>query len=218
MNLTFRYKNKDYQFSAITEGSENSKATIILCHGAGAGMKHPFMDTLANGLISHNFRVVRFNFPYMESGRKSPGAPLISMLAIQEIVRYVQRAISTPLFLGGKSYGGRMSSHAVYEKYVDNIEGLVYFGFPLHAPGKPSLKRAEHLKEISSPMLFLQGTKDKLAEVGLINQLEIANPDSKIVFFENADHSFKVRGKDMEETSNRLAVETSEWINQILNP
>lgn len=170
-----------------------SKATIILAHGAGAGMHHPFMVDLANVLCAAGFRAVRFNFPYMEGGRKSPGSPKKNIETWRLLASHIaQQHPQQPVFLAGKSYGGRMASHLMVIDKLENIKGLIYFGFPLHAPGKDSKDRAAHLDEVTAPQLFLHGSKDKLANTVLMSEVVDQLSNGELITLEDADHSFNV--------------------------
>ncbi len=197
---------------------QEMKAFILLAHGAGAGMNHPFMVELAKALSDFNIGSLRYNLPYMEAGKKFPGSPKPSIEGIQSALWHVKAFISNdiPIFLAGKSYGGRMSSHVSQNLKKGDIQGLIYFGFPLHAPGKPDTKRAEHLKDINFPMLFLQGSNDKLAEPKLVNEVTDSLKNTKVIYFEHADHSFK-RAKKISKESliPQLAKETSTWIDTV---
>lgn len=179
----------------ITEAN-SPKGILIIAHGAGAGMHHPFMVDLSNEISALGYHAVRFNFPYMEEGRKSPGSPKKNIETWELVINHIHGLHpDLPIFLSGKSYGGRMASHLLAEKSFDYVKGIIYFGFPLHAPGRDSKDRASHLDQVSVPQLFIQGTKDKLANIDLIQ--EVLNDLSKVelVKIEDADHSFNVPKK-----------------------
>lgn len=179
------------EVSSITQDLPSPKATIILAHGAGAGMLHPFMETLAESLHIGGFRVIRFNFPYMEGGKKSTGSAKHNIEAWRNVFCYTrERYPEEPIFISGKSYGGRMASHLVVETDVIPA-GIIYFGFPLHTPGKDSKDRAMHLIKIEVPQLFLQGTHDKLANMALMEEVVADLQDARLVRIDHADHSFK---------------------------
>ena len=151
---------------------ENPVAVIILGHGAGAGMEHSFMTRLAHNLSAQNIGTLRYNFPYMEQGKRSPSAPSISENTVRAAVQKANQMFpGTILLAGGKSYGGRMTSQAQSKISLAGVSGLVFFGFPLHAPGKPGDSRGVHLSNINIPMLFLQGSRDKLADLSLLKPL-----------------------------------------------
>jgi hypothetical protein len=191
--------------------SQDSKATILLAHGAGAGMEHPFMRSLAEALHKYDFNVVRFNFPYVSEKRKFTGSPARNIAAWKTVVEWALLNFTTPLFLAGKSYGGRMASHLLAQFPQKDIKGVVYFGFPLHAPGKESKDRANHLIAIPQPQLFLQGTKDTLANISLIREVTSVIPQAKLIELSGADHSFKLKGKKAMESIELLAHEVLSW-------
>lgn len=203
----------------LSDGS-NPKALMILAHGAGAGMNHSFMEELTKELNQNGISVLRFNFPYMESGRKSPGSPKTNINAWNEALNYaLQLNNNLPILLSGKSYGGRMASHLLAEEHFERVKAIIYYGFPLHAPGRDSIDRASHLSQISVPQLFLQGSKDKLAIPELITQVANELDDSRLIFLEEADHSFNVpkrSGKTRSDSIRELVKETSKFIGSIL--
>lgn len=166
----------------------------MLAHGAGAGMKHKAMSAIADGLAERGVAVLRYQFPYMERGSKRVDSPKIAHATVRAAVaEAAERAKKLPLFAGGKSFGGRMTSQAQALEPLPGVRGLVFFGFPLHLAGKPSLERAEHLDAIKIPMLFLSGTRDALAEPPLIKQATKAlGKRATLKLFEDADHSFHV--------------------------
>lgn len=198
---------------------DKMQAFILLAHGAGAGMHHPFMVDLAKALGKLQIGTLRFNLPYMEAGKKFPGSPKYSIEGIQSAL---DRAIKftkneTPIFLSGKSYGGRMSSHLVANIKPGAVKGLIFYGFPLHAPGKPGKERASHLKEVSCPMLFLQGRKDKLADQSLLNEVIADLGRGDVKYYDDADHSFKRPKKVSNESLiPQLAKDTHQWIKALL--
>jgi predicted alpha/beta-hydrolase family hydrolase len=176
---------------------DNPVAALILAHGAGAGMRHKSMISIAEGLIERNIAVLRFNFPYMERGSKRPDAPPVAHAAIRSAVAEANDLASgLPVFAGGKSFGGRMTSQAESIEPLPNVRGLVFFGFPLHPAGKPGISRADHLANVVLPMLFLQGTRDTLAEIDLVNEVvSLLGSRATLVVAEDADHSFHVPAK-----------------------
>ncbi|MEQ8473538.1 MAG: alpha/beta hydrolase [Marinoscillum sp.] len=200
----------------ITNESQNNRYLMILAHGAGAGMDHSFMSSIAVGLSAKNGTIIRFNFGYKSEGKKFPGSPAKSISDINEIVQLVKSEYpGLPIILAGKSYGGRMSSHWVEQNENGQVKALVYFGFPLHAPGRESMSRAEHLKNIRIPQLFLQGTNDKLADNELITQVTKDLKQTTVIRIEQADHGFKVpksSGKSHQEILNELIETSNNWI------
>lgn len=192
---------------------------LILAHGAGAGMDHSFMKSLAKGIHAKGIQVIRFNFPYKEKGKKMPGSPKESILALEKVaefafVNYPQASV----ILSGKSYGGRMASHLVAEQPEMGIKGLIYYGFPLHAPGRDSPDRANHLADIRIPQLFFQGTNDALANFELISAVVANQKHARMVSFEQADHSFKTPKAALKKTSeifDELVNQSAKWIREI---
>ncbi len=169
----------------------------MLAHGAGAGMTHKAMTAIADGMVERGVAVLRYQFPYMERGSKRVDPPKIAHAAVRAAAaEAARRAKSLPLFAGGKSFGGRMTSQAQAIAPLPSVRGLVFFGFPLHLAGKPSVERAEHLDNIKIPMLFLSGTRDALAEPKLIQQVaKRLGKRATLKLFEDADHSFHVPAK-----------------------
>lgn len=169
------------------------RAALTLAHGAGAGMTHGFMEELATGLVSEGFAVLRFQFPYMQQGRKMPGAPKVAVVAIVEAQRVLAAECpEVPLFVSGKSYGGRMSSMGAAEGAFPLARGLISFGYPLHPPEKPGLDRAKHLDRIEIPHLILQGDRDELAQLDLLEGVCKGIPGITLHILKGADHSFGV--------------------------
>jgi len=165
-----------------------------MAHGAGAGMSHPFMDAVAKGLATRCIATLRYEFPYMERGSKRPDTPAVAKARVREAVaEAARRAPRLALFAGGKSFGGRMTSQAQAAEPLAGVRGLAFLGFPLHPAGKPSDERAGHLSDVKVPMLFLQGTRDALADVGLLRPMVAGlGKRATLVLFDDADHSFHV--------------------------
>jgi predicted alpha/beta-hydrolase family hydrolase len=171
-----------------------AKACLVLAHGAGAGMAHKSMVALADGLAARGVATLRYQFPYMERGSKRPDPPAVAHAAVRAACAEAARiAGRLPLFAGGKSFGGRMTSQAQALSPLPGVQGLIFFAFPLHPAGKPSVTRADHLYEIAIPMLFLQGTHDALAELKLLQPaVRALGRRAKLVLAADADHSFHV--------------------------
>jgi predicted alpha/beta-hydrolase family hydrolase len=168
-------------------------ACYVFAHGAGAGMKHPFMAAAAAGLAARGISTLRYEFPYMERGSRRPDTPAVAHARVREAVEEAaRRAAGLPIFAGGKSFGGRMTSQAQSAQPMPGVKGLVFFGFPLHAPGKPSQERAAHLAQVTVPMLFLQGTRDEFAQLDLLRPVVQKLQQASLELFEDADHSFHV--------------------------
>jgi uncharacterized protein len=173
---------------------EAARAGYVLAHGAGAGMAHPFMAAIAAQLADRGIATLRYQFPYMEQGLQRPDRPAVAQETVRAAVAEATRRFAhLPLFAGGKSFGGRMTSQAQADTPLPGVHGLVFLGFPLHPAGRPSLDRAQHLASIRIPMLFLQGTRDALAEPDLVSRAVAALDDrATLVGFAGADHSFHV--------------------------
>jgi len=183
----------DDEVSALWLSPAQPKCAFILAHGAGAGMRHPFLEAVAQGLLAQQIATLRYQFAYMEKGSRRPDPPARCHAVVRAAVAAVARLTRAPLFAGGRSFGGRMSSQAAAAGLLPEIKGLIFLGFPLHPAGKPSTERAAHLLEVRAPMLFLQGTRDDLAELSLL-QTVAAQLGSRatLKLFNDADHSFHV--------------------------
>src|SRR5579863_4348580 len=180
--------------SALLLRPEAPRACFVFAHGAGAGMTNAFMEAFANGLSERGIASLRYQFPYMEKGSKRPDPPAIAQAAVRAAMAKAAEAFpGLSLIAGGKSFGGRMTSQAQASAPLPGVRGLAFVGFPLHPTGKPSIDRAEHLSKIEVPMLFLQGTRDTLAEVTLIEPVvQRLGATAKLHLVEGADHSFHV--------------------------
>jgi predicted alpha/beta-hydrolase family hydrolase len=187
----------DAAVSGLWLAPPNATAAYVFAHGAGAGMAHKSMAAVANGLAERGVATLRYNFLYMERGSKRPDAPALAHAAVRAAVNEAARlAPKLPLFAGGKSFGGRMTSQAQALQPLPNVRGLVFFGFPLHAAGKPGDERAKHLDDVKVPMLFLQGTNDALATLDLLKPVvKKLGKRATLALFEHADHSFHVPAK-----------------------
>ena len=166
----------------------------VFAHGAGAGMRHPFMEAFAQALLDRGAATLRYEFKYMEERRNRPDSPAVAAERVREAVtRAGAEWPELPLIAGGKSFGGRMTSTAQAERPLDGVVGLAFLGFPLHPPGKPSVTRAEHLFQVEVPMLFLQGTRDEFAELELLTGVrDKLGSRATLHLIEEGDHSFKV--------------------------
>jgi len=166
----------------------------MLAHGAGAGMRHPFLETLAQELAAFQVTTLRYQFPYMEHRRKIPDVPSVLTATVRAAVRTAtEQAPGLPIFAGGKSMGGRMTSQAAAQQPLDTVRGLVFVGFPLHPPARPGTERAEHLARVNVPMLLLQGTRDQFAHLDLLHPVcSSLGPRASLHVVEGADHSFHV--------------------------
>ena len=183
--------------SALLCVPADAHACFVFAHGAGAGMEHAFMAAMAEALAERGVATLRYQFPYMERGSKRPDPPRIAHAAVRAAVAEAGRRLpKLPLFAGGKSFGGRMSSQTQAESAMPGVRGLVFVGFPLHPAGKPSQERAAHLLKVDCRMLFLQGTRDELAELSLLQEvLKPLGERATLRIFDDADHSFHVRAR-----------------------
>ena len=192
---------------------EKAKCIITLAHGAGAGMNHSFMIALAKSLSEASIATMRFNFPFTENKKGRPDPPAVAHKTIQAAISKAKELFpELPLFVAGKSFGGRMTSQFLSAHHDATVKGIIFYGFPLHPSGKPSTERAEHLKDVKVPMLFLQGTKDELATWDLIESVCESLPRAKLVRIEGADHSFKAGKQNVIQV---LADITNDWIEKI---
>lgn len=180
--------------SALLIRPAGARAAYVFAHGAGAGMTHKSMAEIATGLGARGIATLRYQFPYMESGSKRPDAPAVAHAAVRAAVAEAgRRCGGLPLIAGGKSFGGRMTSQAQALSPLAGVRGLAFLGFPLHPAGKPSSDRARHLAEIEIPMLFLQGTRDALAELSLLEPVvKKLGRLATLHLVREADHSFHV--------------------------
>lgn len=180
--------------SALLIAPPQARACYVFAHGAGAGMTHASMQTVATGLGARGIATLRYQFPYMEKGSKRPDAPAVAHAAVRAAVAEAgRRCNGLPLIAGGRSFGGRMTSQAQASSPLPGVRGLAFFGFPLHPAGKPSSDRATHLGDVKIPMLFLQGTRDALAELSLLEPIvKGLGARATLRLLEGADHSFHV--------------------------
>jgi predicted alpha/beta-hydrolase family hydrolase len=216
-----RFAVGDEKVSGLWQEPKLAQAALVIAHGAGAGMKHRFLEAVAKGLAARNIATLRYQFPYMEAGRKRPDPPKVAVAAVRAAVaKAEQLAPDLPLFAGGKSFGGRMTSTAESEEHMTGIIGLVFIGFPLHAPGKASTERGDHLGDVDVPMLFLQGTRDSFADNALIAKTtKKLGRRASLVTFDQADHSFHVpksSGRTDQEIMEQLLDATADWIADIV--
>jgi predicted alpha/beta-hydrolase family hydrolase len=180
--------------SAILHVPPSAAACCVLAHGAGAGMDHPFMAAVADGLFTRHVATLRYQFPYMERGSKRPDRPPLAHATIRAAIRAAaEHAPDLPLFDGGKSFGARMTSQAQAEMPLPSVRSLIFLGFPLHPRKEPSDGRARHLADVHVPMHFLQGTRDELADMALLGPLiEQLGEGATLASVDQADHTFHV--------------------------
>ncbi len=207
--------------SALVLEPSAADALLVLAHGAGAGMRHPFLEELASRLAERAVATLRFQFPYMERNERRPDPPRLLAATVRSAVAAATRlAPGLPVFAGGKSLGGRMSSRAAADGGLLPARGIVFFGFPLHPAGEPAITRAAHLEGVEQPMLFLQGTRDALANLALLTPIcERLAPRTRLHVVEGADHSFRVlkrSGRSDDDVLTELADTAVSWIDEIL--
>ena len=206
--------------SALLRLPANARACYVLAHGAGADMRHAFIEKAAVGLGERGIATFRFNFPYMEKKQGRPDQPAVAHAAIRAAVAEAARLCpGLKLVAGGKSFGGRMTSQAQSKAPLPDVKGLAFVGFPLHAAKKPSSERAEHLASIAIPMLFLQGTRDGLADLGYLKPVvEKLGPKATLHEVEGGDHSFailKKSGRTNEEALTEVLDTLAAWTDQL---
>jgi uncharacterized protein len=194
----------------------DTQYVYVFAHGAGAGMNHPFMQRASVALEARGIATHRYEFPYMQAKKSRPDPPAVAEAAVRNAVAEAARTYpALPILAGGKSFGGRMTSQAQASQPMPGVHGLVFFGFPLHAPGKPGTTRAEHLTSVDVPMLFLQGTRDEFAQLDLLQQVVKGLGDrATLHLIEEGDHSFKVpkrTGKTESDVMDELAGTIQTW-------
>ena len=188
---------------------------LVFAHGAGAGMRRAFMESAASVLADNGIATLRYQFPYMQKRSGRPDPPAVLHATVRAAVRAAAaQAPDLPLLAGGKSMGGRMTSQAAAEEPLEGVRGIVFFGFPLHPAGSPASARGAHLSRVTVPMLFLQGTRDKLAELDLLRPILAEIPHTTLKVFEGADHSFhllKSAGRSDQELLEEIARTVADW-------
>ena len=209
--------------SALFNRPPDARFILALAHGAGAGMSHPFLESLSIQLADVGVATLRYQFPYMEARRRVPDRPAILAATVAAAVRTASElAPGLPMLAGGKSMGGRMTSQAAAEGLLECVTGLVFFGFPLHPPNRPGTTRADHLFKVTLPMLFLQGTRDAFADLKLLRPIVgKLGPRTTLHLVEDADHSFhipKKSGKTDADIVGELAQVTSSWADNLGQP
>jgi predicted alpha/beta-hydrolase family hydrolase len=209
--------------SALLLRPDNARGCFVFAHGAGAGMSHPSMETVATGLCDRGIATLRYQFPYMEKGSKRTDAPAVAHAAVRAAVKEAARCCAgLPLVAGGRSFGGRMTSQAQAIAPLAGVRGLAFLGFPLHPAGKPSVARAAHLSELKIPMLFMQGTRDGLAELKLLEPVvKGLGGRASLHLVRDADHSFHVparSGRNDREVMSEVLDALAAWIGGLANP
>jgi predicted alpha/beta-hydrolase family hydrolase len=202
----------------ILDRPANAWALYVFAHGAGAGMRHPFMEAMAEALGQEGIATLRYEFPYMEARRRPIDPPSVLHARTREAVA-AARAEGLPLLAGGKSMGGRMTSQAQALSPLPDVRGLVVLGFPLHPAKKPGTKRADHLREVQVPMLFLQGTRDQLCDLSLLEPIVRELPRATLHLLEGADHAFhalRKTGRTDAGTRTEMARTMAEWARAVV--
>lgn len=207
--------------SGLLDKPPRARACYVLAHGAGAGMEHPFMQTVAADLAQRGVATLRYQFPYMERGSRRPDPPQLAQRAVRAaVIEAQQLAPDLPLFAGGKSFGGRMTSQAQAAAPLPGVRGLIFLGFPLHPAGQPSQDRAKHLFDVRVPMLFLQGSRDALAALDEVRRVcETLGPRATLKVFAEADHSFHVparSGRNDAQVRDEVLDALTAWIDAII--
>jgi predicted alpha/beta-hydrolase family hydrolase len=203
--------------SGLLLAPAHARACFVLAHGAGAGMRHAFLAALSQASAARGIATLRYQFPYMENGSKRPDAPALAHATVRAAAAEAARRFpSIPIVAGGKSFGGHMTSQAQAIEPLTSVRGIAFVGFPLHPAGKPSDERARHLEDVRIPMLFLQGTRDDLADLALLRPVVARLGDrARLVEFDDADHSFHVRarsGRTDSEVLDGIADTLAAWI------
>jgi len=203
------------QVAGLLAIPQRASHLLVFAHGAGAGMRHAFMDAAAEALGAQGIATLRYQFPYMQNASRRPDPPAVLQAAVRAAVRAgAEAAPNLPLLAGGKSMGGRMTSLAAASEPLEGVRGLVFFGFPLHPAGSPAIQRGAHLAQVTVPMLFLQGTRDKLAELDLLRPLLAPIPGATLKILEGADHSFhllKSAGRSDADVLSEMARTVASW-------
>jgi len=207
--------------SGLLQAPPRARACYVLAHGAGAGMTHPFMTEVASGLAERGITTLRYQFPYMEQRNKRPDPPKLAQATVRAAVAEAARALpGLPLIAGGKSFGGRMTSQAQAAAPLPGVRGLAFLGFPLHPAGRPSRERGKHLFEVRVPMLFLQGTRDALANLDELEPLGVALGErATLKLFDEADHSFHVpqrSGRTDEQALGEVLDALAAWADEVI--
>jgi predicted alpha/beta-hydrolase family hydrolase len=213
--LSFEASRSSGSVSALLDLPDDAEALFLLAHGAGAGMRHPFLEEIAERLSRRRIATLRYQFPYLEQGRRRPDPPALAQATVRSAVAAAARLCDLPIIAGGKSWGGRMTAYAAAAQPLPGVRGLAFLGFPLHPPTRPGSERWQPMSGVTVPMLFLQGDRDKLADLGLLRPLvsALAQP-SCLHVVEGGDHSFAVlkrSGRTAEQVFDELAGHLAEW-------
>lgn len=223
LRLTVPYKDSTLEVTALLDEPGDAQALLVLAHGAGAGMRHAFMEAYTERLAQRGVAVMRYHFPYMEAGKRGPDGKSKLLATVRAALDLGHDlAAGRPLVAGGKSMGGRMTSTALAEHTDPRVHGVVFVGFPLHAAGRPGTERGDHLAEVEAPMLFLQGTRDKLADLELLRPIcDGLGERSTLHVVDGADHGFHVlkrSGRTDSEVLDEIAETSVSWMRSFTGP
>jgi hypothetical protein len=215
--IRFTVSERAGKVSGLLRSPRGAKALLVLAHGAGAGMRHHFMEDVAEKLAARGIATLRYQFPYMEKGIKRPDSEVLLTATVRAAVAAArEQCPDVPLFAGGKSMGGRMTSIAASKEPLDGVRGLVFFGFPLHAAGRPGAERGKHLYNTNTPMLFLQGSRDTLADLRLLEPVcKGIGKGAELFVVEGGDHSFhllKSSGRSDEQVLDEIVSKAVAWM------
>ena len=218
---TFRATESAGDVSAVLVRPDGARCLYVFGHGAGAGMHHAFMEACAGLLAERGVATFRYHFPYMEAGRKAPNPAAMLVKTVRSAVSVAEALVpDLPVLAGGKSMGGRMTSTAASTEPLGSVRGLAFFGFPLHAPGRDSSERGDHLKDVGLPTLFLQGTRDNLADLDLLRPVcKGLGRRARLHVIETGNHSFKVlksAGRTDDEVLDELADTVTAWSSRVV--
>ena len=218
--LQFQASRSAGEVSALLVRPDTARWMMVVGHGAGAGMRHHFMEDITAALAAQDIATFRYQFPYVEKGVSRPDPQPVLLATVRSAVDAARAAAGgLPLLAGGKSMGGRMTSLAAAKEALEGVKGIVFFGFPLHPAGAPAIERGEHLARVAAPMLFLQGTRDKLADLDLLRPvIERVGPRATLHIVEGADHGFEVlkrSGRSGAEVLEELAKTAAAWAERL---
>jgi predicted alpha/beta-hydrolase family hydrolase len=219
--IRFAVSEKAGEVSGLLLMPKGAKVLLVVAHGAGAGMRHRFMEQICAKLAERGVATLRYQFPYMEKGIKRPDPEAVLTATVRSAAGAAKEfARGMPVFASGKSMGGRMTSLAAAKESLDGIKGLIFFGFPLHAAGKPSAERGKHLSHIDVPMLFLQGSRDTLADLKLLKPLcQRLGKRAELFVVDGGDHSFhmlKSSGRSEDVVLDEVAERTTSWMSRLI--